>query len=1043
MARKILSHLSSKNKTKPSTNLNILKPNSQLQKKTKALSEELSSYKQNKKLLGAYIYQYNTMSDGKKKIYTNNDELTEYGNQGILNPDEVSYYDLFINGVLQPKINYEITEGILTLKTKDIPLKGSPIVIIFVTFKEESINKLNSATAKGRIPSGNITTGPMTDVDIVVNGNQQCCLKIETNIISGPTSISSGSKGIWNVSLKISNPESFQIDNIILIDTILLDHILSSKNFSFSQGNITINSNVFTWTIGTLEAGESAYASFSIEGYFKGYGTRFISRSFATGNSLLGAVKSDIICSEEIQVLRSLDISKTITSGPTIVNTGKTHQWRVEIKVSNLSDSIISNILVKDVLFIERVDKINIVSKSLGTAAFVNNEIHWEIGVLDGFESAYLVVDIIGAFTMIGERNLGSASVTGDIFSNRIFSGPSKDIAIIVLPIKNFIKKQLLLEKSVINKPPIAFLGKYNKWSFSIKVTNLTNRIIQNLIVTDYILFDEFENINNISLSSGNVSISYNFITWTINELLPGESKTAFFEIFGLFKTTGLRSMNRAIALSKDLHSNNCILSNIVSGEPIKVINDFESNCIITEKVYSQCQKRSCFENLYIEIGTQIFKNITFRQGFIVENTLIISDIKDRPNFKRVQFLLRIPFEVILESNKLIKSYLPDIPNDIVLFMPESRDEFSFDIVVETSSKLLKKTTIINNQLNFSAGVFIIIKAVGKVQLFIPSYGSCLLPSHSENYIESLDYKFYKAKYFPLSPSLENNMQNCPAMFGDLNIEKFIVSGPTAVSSNVNNTWKIEFRVNNNGYGPVSNVTVIDTLFLDNLISVNITGVTKGTVSIQDNKIIWNIGTINSSTVDVLLAEISGSFDYKDSQTINVENFQYNTISDGIKKQYSNDDKIEIHGNMDIPDPSEVSYYNLFINGVLQPEANYTIEKGLLTLTTIDIPQKGTHITLEYIIAKDKENQLLRAETYQYNTLGANKKLYTNSDELIMYGNKGILNPKSTSFQLLFVNGVSQPSINYSIDEGALLLRTENFPLENSPISIQFVSLFK
>lgn len=75
--------------------------------------------------------------------------------------------------------------------------------------------------------------------------------------------------------------------------------------------------------------------------------------------------------------------------------------------------------------------------------------------------------------------------------------------------------------------------------------------------------------------------------------------------------------------------------------------------------------------------------------------------------------------------------------------------------------------------------------------------------------------------------------------------------------------------------------------------------------------------------------------------------------------------------------------------------------------------------------------------------MGANKKLYTNSDELIMYGNKGILNPKSTSFQLLFVNGVSQPSINYSIDEGALLLRTENFPLENSPISIQFVSLFK
>src|SRR5690606_13157456 len=103
--------------------------------------------------------------------------------------------------------------------------------------------------------------------------------------------------------------------------------------------------------------------------------------------------------------------------------------------------------------------------------------------------------------------------------SNSIFSGPSKDIAIIVLPAKNIVKRQLLLQKFVITNPQIAFLGKYNKWSFSIKITNLTNKTMKNLIITDYILLDEYKNLNNISLSSGNVYISYNFITWTINEL--------------------------------------------------------------------------------------------------------------------------------------------------------------------------------------------------------------------------------------------------------------------------------------------------------------------------------------------------------------------------------------------------------------------------------------------------------------------------------------------------------------------------------------------
>ncbi|MGE7185090.1 DUF4183 domain-containing protein [Peribacillus sp. NPDC006672] len=38
-------------------------------------------------------------------------------------------------------------------------------------------------------------------------------------------------------------------------------------------------------------------------------------------------------------------------------------------------------------------------------------------------------------------------------------------------------------------------------------------------------------------------------------------------------------------------------------------------------------------------------------------------------------------------------------------------------------------------------------------------------------------------------------------------------------------------------------------------------------------------------------------------------------------------------------DPFKISYMNLFINGVLQPRVNYTIEKGKLKLNTAN---KGT-----------------------------------------------------------------------------------------------------
>ncbi|WP_336245702.1 DUF4183 domain-containing protein [Paenibacillus apiarius] len=62
--------------------------------------------------------------------YSNQDELTEFGSSGILNPAAVSYMNLFINGILQPIIVYKVSEGVFTID--EVPEKDVPITLQFI-----------------------------------------------------------------------------------------------------------------------------------------------------------------------------------------------------------------------------------------------------------------------------------------------------------------------------------------------------------------------------------------------------------------------------------------------------------------------------------------------------------------------------------------------------------------------------------------------------------------------------------------------------------------------------------------------------------------------------------------------------------------------------------------------------------------------------------------------------------------------------------------------------------------------------------------------
>ncbi|MDX5475113.1 MAG: DUF4183 domain-containing protein [Bacillaceae bacterium] len=90
-------------------------------------------FKLQNKVSKVETYQYNALSDGVSSIYSNKDELKEYGNRGILDPKTVSYINLFVNGVLQPPNTYKVQEGYLQILTGDIPQKNAPINLQFIT----------------------------------------------------------------------------------------------------------------------------------------------------------------------------------------------------------------------------------------------------------------------------------------------------------------------------------------------------------------------------------------------------------------------------------------------------------------------------------------------------------------------------------------------------------------------------------------------------------------------------------------------------------------------------------------------------------------------------------------------------------------------------------------------------------------------------------------------------------------------------------------------------------------------------------------------
>jgi hypothetical protein len=166
-----------------------------------------------------------------------------------------------------------------------------------------------------------------------------------------------------------------------------------------------------------------------------------------------------------------------------------------------------------------------------------------------------------------------------------------------------------------------------------------------------------------------------------------------------------------------------------------------ERVCIIVEKVFFSCQQRECFPNLAVDLpcgGPFTFVDITFNNGVIIPESIVITPIPSRPNFARAQFTVRICFTATVRNPAgalvPVTGCLPDIFKDIVIYYPPTRPEFDFNLRVETRSELLVPALITGDNLIITVGSFVISKLTGFVQLAIDAFGYCPEPDFCEEF---------------------------------------------------------------------------------------------------------------------------------------------------------------------------------------------------------------------------------------------------------------------------------------------------------------------
>jgi Domain of unknown function DUF11. len=280
---------------------------------------------------------------------------------------------------------------------------------------------------------------------------------------------------------------------------------------------------------------------------------------------------------------------------------------------------------------------------------------------------------------------------------------------------------------------------------YRLTVTNAGPNTVYNVTTQDN-LASNLRFIGTVSAPGGTVTYSGGSFDGTVTYVLPalasGASATAIFAVQVIAEilapinnfATGIFNI-----LPTDPTPYQAVPSNttVIEVERTILVKLNQSECILVNKIYSQCQKRICLEKVQTEppAGYSL-RSVTFSPGVIVPETLQITHLPDKPGYSRVTFAVSVPYTATFinpTGNIFTKiAALPEINIDTVLYLPVSRSETKFDVSIETRSSVLALNILSSA---FAAGVIIVISVTSMVQLLIPGFGYCDNTCECEEYL--------------------------------------------------------------------------------------------------------------------------------------------------------------------------------------------------------------------------------------------------------------------------------------------------------------------
>ncbi len=194
-----------------------------------------------------------------------------------------------------------------------------------------------------------------------------------------------------------------------------------------------------------------------------------------------------------------------------------------------------------------------------------------------------------------------------------------------------------------------------------------------------------------------------------------------------------------------------------ITGNPLNGL--CEKVCIQVKKVFDACLKQSQEQGVVLTLTDLVPQNPTYPLTFISAKSsqtiatitsLSVEPLADRPNLSRVQVSYSIPIEVIYQDANGVQgkgNSTMSFSQDIILFAP-TPSIMPYEVEAVVSVVASEGTYTSENTFTITACTTSILKIVMMVELLIPSYGYCQIPTCQE-YTQEICAGFFELPLFP------------------------------------------------------------------------------------------------------------------------------------------------------------------------------------------------------------------------------------------------------------------------------------------------------